>query len=335
MQPTDATFSIARGERERGGESYSTTRFYDVLLCLRNGCRAIHHPFGKKEKSLERFCGFSSNLAVLNGIRKEEEEDGLNLNGLDVDERRRSVMQKDRTRSHGQRIAEVKFSALPSPLREICRAFKSLLARLPFHIFFFARTLSLVFHPPSIILRNSPLARESPSESILFLFFARSSSRLHFSMLTKLRGTRSPGRDRLECLFEASACVFVLRCTHEIPFFLRRTSVSSISSFRRSSFVRYYRRLLVPRRRFLTCANKRICFSIGARDGKTTLTAVFSLLRPIQTSDNGIRSSLGKRLIIARGCKVWRIRPRDDRVWTRSMKFGKCGTIKGVFHRRE
>ena len=148
------------------------------------------------------------------------------------------------------------------------------------------RTLSLV---PSILplsfcaLHAERIERPCPVPSLSLSFLLDSG--LHFSMLTKLRGTRSPwpGRDRLECLFEASTMRVLLRCTHEIYFFFFFFFSSSSASFRFVHLIRfflplepavvvqYYRRL-VPRRRFLTCANTRICFSIGARAGKTTLS---------------------------------------------------------------
>ena len=206
------------------------------------------------------------------------------------------------TRSHGQRIDSDSESQIFGPsepvtrdLRHLEAPFRSVALPLALQRFFpfvlpprhqLPNAIPRPFHPPSIVLR--PSRRENRetlscplSLSLSFLL----DSGLHFSMLTKLRGTRSPwpGRDRLECLFEASTMRVLLRCTHEIRFFFFFFFFSSSASFRFVHLIRfflplepavvvqYYRRL-VPRRRFLTCANTRICFSIGARAGKTTLS---------------------------------------------------------------
>lgn len=47
VQPTDATFSVARGERERGNPTRQPIS--TILRCL-NGCRAIHPSIRQKKK---------------------------------------------------------------------------------------------------------------------------------------------------------------------------------------------------------------------------------------------------------------------------------------------
>ena len=125
----------------------------------------------------------------------------------------------------GSPCPRVKFSTLPSPLREICGTLS------PFSVGCFHPAAAFTFIDFFPLCSSAPAAAaaapfvssshlfslrfsfsfalwtEPPPFLFRFSSFRSFGSRLRFSMLTKPRGTRSPrpGRDRLEYLAEAAA----------------------------------------------------------------------------------------------------------------------------------
>lgn len=179
-------------------------------------------------------------------------------------------MQKDRARSHGQRIAEVKFSALPSPLREICRTLKSLFARLPFHIFSSAPSPAPEHYPSCSILplsfcgihlspENRPLNPSSLFCSIQLpsAFLDADEATWHAIPVARKRSTRMSLRSvRMRRLFSGArtkysfSYAFVVHPSildFFLPSVIVRSILSTVSTSAKVSHVRKQADLLFDR----------------------------------------------------------------------------------------